>query len=41
VVLYDATLEAGSGLDGLSLVMKGEVLPRESRWRGIPACLAE
>ena len=30
-------MEAGSRLDGLSLVMKGETLPAESRWRGIPA----
>ena len=37
VVLYDATLAAGAELDGLSLVMKGEVLPPASRWRGIPA----
>jgi non-ribosomal peptide synthetase-like protein len=41
VVLYDSELEEGAGLDALSLVMKGEVLPQESRWRGIPARLAE
>jgi non-ribosomal peptide synthetase-like protein len=41
VVLYDSALEEGAGLDALSLVMKGEVLPQESRWRGIPARLAE
>jgi non-ribosomal peptide synthetase-like protein len=37
VVLYDATVEAGARLDGLSLVMKGESLPAETRWHGIPA----
>jgi non-ribosomal peptide synthetase-like protein len=37
VVLYDAEAAAGSCLDALSLVMKGEILPAESRWRGIPA----
>jgi hypothetical protein len=37
VVLYDAALGAGCALDALSLAMKGEVLPGESRWRGIPA----
>jgi non-ribosomal peptide synthetase-like protein len=41
VVLYDSVLEEGAGLDGLSLAMKGEVLPPESRWCGIPARLAE
>ncbi|WP_422923806.1 Pls/PosA family non-ribosomal peptide synthetase [Singulisphaera sp. PoT] len=37
VVLYDAEMAAGSKLDALSLVMKGEQLPAEGRWRGIPA----
>ncbi|WP_254053915.1 Pls/PosA family non-ribosomal peptide synthetase [Singulisphaera sp. GP187] len=41
VVLYDAEMAAGSRLDALSLVMKGERLPAESRWRGIPARLAD
>jgi non-ribosomal peptide synthetase-like protein len=41
VVLYDSVLECGAELDSLSLVMKGETLPPESRWRGIPARLAE
>jgi non-ribosomal peptide synthetase-like protein len=36
-VLYDAEVGAGGFLDGCSLVMKGEVLPPNSRWRGIPA----
>ena len=37
VVLYDSVMEAGSKLDGLSLVMKSEALPSESQWQGIPA----
>jgi non-ribosomal peptide synthetase-like protein len=37
VVLYDAEVGAGGFLDAYSLVMKGEVLPPGSRWRGIPA----
>ncbi|HEY7427377.1 MAG TPA: Pls/PosA family non-ribosomal peptide synthetase [Gemmataceae bacterium] len=41
VVLYDSSMGAGSELDGLSLLMKGESLPPDSRWRGIPARLAE
>ncbi|MGK4578794.1 Pls/PosA family non-ribosomal peptide synthetase [Kitasatospora sp. HPMI-4] len=36
-VLYDAEVGAGTSLDGLSLVMKGEHLPPHTRWRGIPA----
>jgi non-ribosomal peptide synthetase-like protein len=37
VILYDAEVGPGASLDALSLVMKGEVLPPETRWRGIPA----
>ena len=37
VVLYDAELSPGAVLDPLSLAMKGETLPSEGRWRGIPA----
>jgi non-ribosomal peptide synthetase-like protein len=37
VVLYDSVMEAGSKLDALSLLMKSEVLPSDSEWRGIPA----
>jgi carbonic anhydrase/acetyltransferase-like protein (isoleucine patch superfamily) len=37
VVLYDAEVGVGAELDALSLVMKGETLPAETRWRGIPA----
>lgn len=36
-VLYDAEVGSGGFLDGCSLVMKGEMLPPNSRWRGIPA----
>lgn len=41
VVLYHSVMENGARLDPLSLLMKGEVLPAESRWRGIPARLVE
>lgn len=41
VVLYDSQLSPGAELDALSLVMKGETLPPDSRWRGIPARLVE
>jgi len=34
-------LEAGAELEALSLAMKGETLPTETRWRGIPARLVE
>ncbi|WP_372405069.1 Pls/PosA family non-ribosomal peptide synthetase [Streptomyces luteireticuli] len=37
VVLYDAEVGAGAGVDALSLVMKGERLPDRTRWRGIPS----
>jgi non-ribosomal peptide synthetase-like protein len=37
VVLYDTEIGAGTRLDALSLVMKGETLPAESQWSGIPA----
>ncbi|GGM14835.1 hypothetical protein GCM10010129_68800 [Streptomyces fumigatiscleroticus] len=37
VVLYDAHVGQGASLDALSLVMKGERLPDNTRWRGIPA----
>ncbi|SEG52681.1 non-ribosomal peptide synthetase terminal domain of unknown function [Thermomonospora echinospora] len=37
VVLYDARLGAGTSLDAMSLVMKGESLPDGTRWQGIPA----
>jgi non-ribosomal peptide synthetase-like protein len=37
VVLYDSRLEEGSSLNDLSLVMKGESLPADTRWEGAPA----
>ncbi len=37
IVLYDATVGPGAELGPLSLLMKGEELPANTRWRGIPA----
>ena len=37
VVLYDTEVGAGASIDALSLVMKGESIPANSNWRGIPA----
>src|SRR5438270_11087082 len=37
VVLYDTEVGESASLDALSLVMKGETLPVDSHWRGIPA----
>ncbi|MCA1685312.1 MAG: prolipoprotein diacylglyceryl transferase [Planctomycetia bacterium] len=37
VVLYDTEMQEGSSLNGLSLLMKGEVLPPWTRWEGSPA----
>ena len=37
VVLYDSVMENGSTLDALTLLMKGEVLPGDTHWIGIPA----
>ncbi|MFD4180828.1 Pls/PosA family non-ribosomal peptide synthetase [Rhodococcus sp. NPDC058514] len=37
IVLYDASVGEGAELDALSLLMKGEQLPPNSRWHGIPA----
>ncbi len=36
VVLYDTILKPGANLSDLSLVMKGEVLPQDTRWEGSP-----
>ena len=41
VVLYDAELAGEANLEALSLAMKGELLPANTRWRGIPAQLIE
>jgi non-ribosomal peptide synthetase-like protein len=42
LVLYDTCMEAGSSLDDLSLLMKGETLPANTHWQGSPAraCLS-
>jgi non-ribosomal peptide synthetase-like protein len=37
VVLYDSVVGAGTHVDALSVVMKGETLPAGTRWRGVPA----
>jgi non-ribosomal peptide synthetase-like protein len=36
VVLYDSEMKDGSSIDALSLVMKGETIPENSRWAGSP-----
>ena len=41
LVLYDTILEPGSSVDDLSLVMKGETLPANTHWSGIPGRRAE
>ena len=37
LVLYDTRMEPGAQLNDLSLLMKGETLPAETLWEGIPA----
>lgn len=37
IVLYDGSVGEDTSLEPLSLVMKGEDLPGDTRWRGIPA----
>jgi len=37
IVLYDAVMEEGSQLDDLSMLMKGETLPKGTAWQGSPA----
>jgi hypothetical protein len=36
VVLYDTRMEERAVLGPLSLLMKGEIMPKGSRWHGIP-----
>jgi non-ribosomal peptide synthetase-like protein len=36
VILYDTRMEADAVLGPLSLLMKGEIMPAQSRWHGIP-----
>ena len=40
VVLYDGEMHSASVLGPLSLLMKGEVVPPDSRWHGIPTVKA-
>jgi non-ribosomal peptide synthetase-like protein len=40
VVLYDTQMEPGAVLGPLSLLMKGEMMPQECRWHGIPTVQA-
>jgi non-ribosomal peptide synthetase-like protein len=37
IVLYDSKMESETMLGDLSLLMKGETLPQETRWEGSPA----
>ncbi len=37
IVLYDAVMEADSQLGDLSMLMKGETLPAQTEWEGLPA----
>ena len=37
LVLYDTKMETGAVISQLSLLMKGETLPANTRWAGIPA----
>jgi len=37
LVLYDTRMEKRSSLGDLSLLMKGEVLPANTKWEGVPA----
>ncbi|HTL58023.1 MAG TPA: Pls/PosA family non-ribosomal peptide synthetase [Candidatus Limnocylindrales bacterium] len=37
LVLYDTQMQPGSCLGDLSLLMKNEILPGDTRWEGIPA----
>jgi hypothetical protein len=37
VVLYDSVGGSGATLNSLSLLMRGEQLPANTRWQGIPS----
>jgi len=39
VVLYETQMQRNSSLNSLSLLMKGEILPANTQWQGIPARL--
>jgi acetyltransferase-like isoleucine patch superfamily enzyme len=36
VILYDTEMQEGASIGSLSLLMKGETVPPQSRWEGIP-----
>jgi non-ribosomal peptide synthetase-like protein len=40
VVLYDGHMQSGAVLGPLSLLMKGEIVPPDTRWHGIPTVQA-
>ena len=40
VVLYDGHMQSGAVLGPLSLLMKGEIVPANTRWHGIPTVKA-
>ena len=37
VVLYDSVMDMNSSIGSLSLIMKGENLPQNTSWMGIPS----
>ncbi len=37
VILYNTEMQAGSELGDLSVLMKGETLPKDTKWQGLPA----
>ena len=41
VILYDTEMKPRSSIDSMSLLMKGETLPPDSRWIGIPTRLVK
>ena len=41
VVLYDSVVGPGATLKSLSLLMKGEQLPADTRWQGIPSAYVQ
>jgi non-ribosomal peptide synthetase-like protein len=41
IVLYDSIMEEDASLEGLSLLMKSEVLPARTEWEGIPVARRE
>ena len=37
VVLYDSLIESDVSIQPMSLIMKGESIPENTAWQGIPA----